>query len=297
MKTITTQRYPKELKKLKDHIDGGILEVLTDVGAYVAGGAVTSMFTNKEVNDIDVYFPSKEAFTIAMQNIFKNGEGDPDLLCEDYGLGDFEGVVTIVTKKAVLLTVSGNKVQFVVHRFYESAAEIFKDFDFSVCMGALDLKNEQWVFHEDFLKHCSQRHIHFNPGTAYPIISALRVHKYKEKGYNIPKAQFLKIMLAVNAKEINTWDKLIEELSGMYGSQPEEIFDLTKPFNLLEAIESLDNIEIKDYMNTQSFRGLSDIIKIIPDAFTEEFKLRVEEKKKQLEADRAAYKARYGLNW
>jgi hypothetical protein len=38
------------------------------------------------------------------------------------------------------------------------------------------------VLHEDFLKHNSQRILKFNPTTDFPIISALRVQKYEDKG-------------------------------------------------------------------------------------------------------------------
>ena len=35
-------------------------------GAFAAGGAVTSVFTNRDINDVDVYFKSREAFEYAV---------------------------------------------------------------------------------------------------------------------------------------------------------------------------------------------------------------------------------------
>lgn len=40
-----------------------ILEQCSPIpGAFAAGGAVTSVFTGKPINDVDVYFKSREAF-------------------------------------------------------------------------------------------------------------------------------------------------------------------------------------------------------------------------------------------
>lgn len=251
--------------------------LLADQGCIIAGGAVTSMFTNKEVNDIDVYFPSREAFTKVMQEIIDLRYNPKYKYEKDYSVGYVEGMITVVTNKAVLLLSEGTKVQFIVHNFYNTAEEIFKDFDFTVCMGALEMKSDTWKFHQDFFKHNSQRYIQFNENTSYPLISALRVAKYKEKGYTASKAQFLKICLAVNNKNIDTWEKLFEELGGMYGTAPEDIFDVTVPFNLAYAMEKLDDVFITEKMKAKSWSCLDEIVKKIPQAFTPEVLKLVEE--------------------
>lgn len=262
--------YKKELAKLKGFMNADLWDLLQDQGCIIAGGAVTSMFTNKEVNDVDVYFPSKEAFTKVMQELIDLRWRSGLQYNKEYGLGYVDGMITIVTNKAVMLLSEGNKVQFIVHKFYQSAEEIFQDFDFTVCMGALEMKDETWKFHEDFFKHNAQRFIQFNEKTSYPLISALRIAKYKDKGYNISKAQFMKVMLAVNAKNIDSWEVLLEELGGMYGTAPEDIFDTSLPFDFSYAMQKLDGVMITERMQAQSWSNLDEIVKKIPHAFTEE---------------------------
>lgn len=262
--------YEKELKRLKRFMNEELWCLLQDQGCIIAGGAVTSMFTNKEVNDVDVYFPSKEAFTKVMQELIDLRWRLGVKYEKEYGLGYVDGMITIVTNKAVMVLSEGNKVQFIVHKFYQSAEEIFQDFDFTVCMGALEMKDENWKLHGDFFKHNSQRSLQFNEKTSYPLISALRIAKYKEKGYNISKAQFMKVMLAVNAKNIDSWEVLMEELGGMYGTAPEDIFDTSLQFDLSSAMQKLDDVLITEKMQAQSWSNLDEIVKKIPHAFTKE---------------------------
>lgn len=272
--------YNKELTKLKKLMNEDLWGLLADQGCMIAGGAVTSVFTNKPVNDIDVYFPNKEAFTKVMQEIIDLKYRPGVKYEKEYGLGHREAMIQIVTNKAVLLKSDYEQdVQFVIHNFYETPMAIFADFDFTVCMGALKMQTDSWFFHPDFFKHNAQRHLHFNPGTSYPLISALRIAKYKEKGFNISKAQFMKTMFAVNAKNIDSWEKLMEELGGMYGTQPQEIFDTTQPFDIQAAMQRLDEIEIKDYMKSEPYDNLDEIVKKIPHAFTDEVVKLVEEYK------------------
>lgn len=263
--------HKKELKKIKSLVPEEVWNMLSDLGCYIAGGAVTSVFSGAEINDLDIYFPNKEAFSTAMFEILEPNSKDVE-----YCLGSYSLILTVLTKKAALFVKDESKIQFIGHKFYESEQQIFKDFDFTVCMGALNMKDESWVFHEDFFKHNSQRYIHFNPTTSYPLVSALRVAKYKDKGYTVSKSQFLKILMAVNSKEISNWDILMEEVGGMYGTPPDKIFDTSRPFDMQVAIQALDNVEITEKMQAQSWT-LSEVIEKMPDSFTEDVKTRAKE--------------------
>lgn len=262
--------YEKELKRLKSFMSTDLWGLLQDQGCIIAGGAITSMFTNKEVNDIDVYFPSKEAFTKVMQELIDLRYRSNYKYNKEYGLTPIDGMIAIVTNKAVMLLSEGTKVQFIVHKFYQTAEEVFQDFDFTVCMGALEMKDATWKFHEDFFKHNSQRFIQFNENTSYPLISALRIAKYKDKGYSISKAQFMKVVMTINAKNISNWETLMEELGGMYGTPPEQIFDTSIPFDLAYAMQKLDDVVIAEKMPAQRWDSLDEVVKKIPKAFTDE---------------------------
>jgi len=271
---IPGSTYKKEELKLISYIED-IAELLSDQGAIIAGGAVTSMFNGQEVNDIDVYFPSKESFTKVVRELYRDyiPNSKDEISTQDYDVDAFTALFNIVTSKAILCDVKGTKVQLVAHKFYDSVEAIFENFDFTVCMSAYDLKNSRWVFHPEFLKHNSQRYLHFNPGTAYPLCSALRVKKYEDKGYKIPRSQFYKILFACNQKKIESWEDLKGELGGLYGTPVEEIFNTGEEFNLEKVYTQLDTAYLSEKMKAKPPYSMKSLVEIIPSAFTDEFKV------------------------
>ncbi|PZP69520.1 MAG: hypothetical protein DI604_17945 [Delftia acidovorans] len=191
-------------------------------GAFAAGGAVTSVFTGKTINDVDVYFKSREAFDYAIADAYENG-----WWCVSS------------SKRAVTFSDNGGTpVQFMHFDFFPNAQDIFNAFDFTVVMGALDFDSGEFIFHNDFLKHNSQRFLRFHPGTRYPLASATRVLKYQDRGYTIGKGDILKIALASRKVKIETWDDLKDQIGGAYGEKV-VLGSETKEFTLDAAIEAL----------------------------------------------------------
>ncbi|MBC7149036.1 MAG: hypothetical protein H5U22_06620 [Rhizobium sp.] len=172
-------------------------------GAFAAGGAVTSVFTGKPINDVDVYFKSREAFEYAVADAYENS-----WWCVSS------------SKRAVTFSDNGGTpVQFMHFDFFPTAEDIFDAFDFTVVMGALDFDTGEFAFHDDFLKHNSQRFLRFHHGTRYPLASATRVLKYQDRGYTIGKGDILKIALASRKVKIDTWDDLKDQIGGAYGEK------------------------------------------------------------------------------
>jgi hypothetical protein len=172
-------------------------------GAFAAGGAVTSVFTGKDINDVDVYFKSREAFEYQVAMAYENG-----WWCVS------------ATKRAVTFSDQGGApIQFMHFDFFPTAQAIFDAFDFTVVMGAYDFDTKEFVFHDDFLKHNSQRFLRFHPGTRYPLASATRVLKYQDRGYTIGKGDILKIALASRKVKIDTWEELKDQIGGAYGEK------------------------------------------------------------------------------
>lgn len=213
-------------------------------GAFVAGGAVTSVFTGKDINDIDMYFKTRRAFETAVYTAYEEG-----LWC------------VAASKRAVTFADRGGVVSQLMHfDFFPTAEDIFAAFDYTIVMGALDLDAGQksvynpatdkydkvgeehptsgFIFHEDFLKHNSQRFLRFNPGTRYPLASATRVLKYQERGYTIGKGDIMKIALAVRGVKIESWEDLKDQIGGAYGDKV-VLGNEDKPFTLAAAIEAL----------------------------------------------------------
>lgn len=212
--------------------------------AFVAGGAVTSVFTGAKINDVDVYFKSRRAFETGVYQAYEDG-----LWC------------VAASKRAVTFADRGGDVAQLMHfDFFATAEDIFAAFDYTICMGALDLdvgpKTEYnpatfsfdtvgevhptsgFIFHEDFLKHNSQRFLRFNAGTRYPLASATRVLKYQQRGYTIGKGDMMKIALAVRNVRIESWDDLKDQIGGAYGDKV-VLGNEDKPFTIEAAIEAL----------------------------------------------------------
>lgn len=190
-------------------------------GAFAAGGAVTSVFTGADIRDVDVYFKTRAAFEDAVFSAYDDG-----LWC------------VAASKRAVTFSDRNRIVQLMHFDFFPTAQAIFDAFDYTICMGAYDYDSREFVFHDDFLKHNSQRFLKFNAGTRYPIASATRVLKYQQRGYTIGKGDMMKIALAVRGVRIESWEDLKDQIGGAYGDKV-VIGNEDKPFTLEAAIEAL----------------------------------------------------------
>lgn len=189
--------------------------------AFVAGGAITSVFTAKPVHDADIYFKSRAAFEKAVFQSYEEG-----FWCVD------------ASKRAVTFSDGGRIYQLMHFDYFPTAADIFKAFDFTINMAALDLDTNEFTFHDDFLKHNAQRFLRFNKGTRYPLASAARVLKYQQRDYTIGKGDILKIALACRGVRLESWDDLKDQIGGAYGNKV-VLENYGAPFSLDAAIDAL----------------------------------------------------------
>lgn len=227
-----TYEYEFERQKLKKYIGTEAYNMLKRYHAIVAGGSITSLFCNREINDIDMYFKSKKDLSDFLYNEM-NGRW-----------------VIAKTDKAILFTYEKIKIQAIYFRFFETAEDIFNTFDFTVCMGAFDFDTEKFVLHNDFLKHNVSKILKFNSNTAYPIVSALRINKYQKKGYTISKAEYLRIMLTILNSHIDNYEQLKEQIGGMYGENYDNLLEPKdgENFSIEKIIEKMKYLNLdKDY--------------------------------------------------
>lgn len=207
-----------EKQKILDALNG--LE-----NCFVAGGAITSVFTNAPINDFDIYPKSTDALEKAIEWAFDGGwnsHASSRALTFSYGEG-------------------APQVQIMHFDTFETAEKIFDAFDFTCCMGALDLDSKDFVFHNDFLRHCSQRFLSFNPKTRFPYASARRVQKYQDKGYTIGQAEFMKILLTCQSRPLTSWEDLKEQIGGVYGEQL--VIPDDKEYSFEAAFEALGSLQ------------------------------------------------------
>ncbi|WP_235887841.1 hypothetical protein [Neobacillus paridis] len=241
-----------EKKKLYAYLGKELVDDLKRNKAFIAGGTITSLFSNKEINDVDVYFRNEESVLKFLSDIWHDGR-----------------YVVSHTKKATQLMYGDVNLQAIHFNYFNSPEEIFNTFDFTTCMGCFDFNKEQFVLHPDFLKHNSQRILKFNSDTAFPIVSLLRVQKYEKKGFTISKPEFIRIILTCMNLDINTYGELKEQLGGLYGVNYDKLFEdiADDEFSLQDAIDKIANIALdEDYFKEPvsiQFNKLDDILDTI----------------------------------
>lgn len=221
---------------LMDGIDVDLQLVLKQHNAIIAGGAITSVFKGVDINDYDVYFRTRED----MNSFLKS-----DWCRSHYRTS---------SKKAMNFVDWGHKnklVQVVTIRAYPTFDDLWKDFDFTVCMGAYDCAEDKFYLHPDFVYDNMSNTLNFNKDTAFPIVSLKRVDKYKSKGYSINLANLYKIAFAINNLKVESYEDLCEQLGGMYGEDMDDVFDEIKdePFDINKALEHLDKKDIDSHQD------------------------------------------------
>lgn len=220
-------------------------QVLKDAtGIYIAGGAITSEFMSTEINDIDVYCDKKYSFDKIIDSIMTDG---------------YKPI--FISNKAVTFSkgsVSEKPIQVMHYRWFKDEQDILNDFDFSACMAVYS--NEKGFYlGDDFLLSLASRFVKININTKYPLISLLRVDKYKEKGFKFKKSDILKLMLKVNNLKIENWYELEDQLGGFYGELSLSDKDKKESFSMVYALDNIERI----FKNTKNSFEIADSKKTI----------------------------------
>ena len=237
-----------------------LVDLLKEAGAYIAGGAVTSVFTNKDINDIDVYFPSEESLVRTLASIYRI-----DDLCLIEDIEQFCATITGTSQRTIMLRSEDQDVQFIAFKYFESPEDIFESFDYTVCMGAYCCGTGEFILHDDFMLHNSERRLKFHSGTDFPMMSLMRVDKYKSKGYSISKSELFRVIMTCMSLEINNWEDLESHVGGMYGYDLTDVFNKDEEFSLVSACEQLSDMhdrKIDSFTATSSwdFENLVDFL-------------------------------------
>lgn len=220
---------------------------------FLAGGAITSLFTNRKIRDYDLYFKNKNAFIEAVRGRYEDG-----CWC------------VAITPRAITFIENNQTVyQLMSFSWFQTAEQIFDKFDFTCVMAAIDLDTKEFFRHRNFIRDLAKRKLRFNHRTEFPIGSALRVRKYQDRGYSMDDSEYLKVMLACAFKEIKTWDELKNQIGGQYGEAV--VMDTSKEFTLENAITSLNETLIEK-PRTEEVKGAGSWQEAIKTIFGEELK-------------------------
>ena len=170
---------------------------------YCCGGAVTSVFSNAAINDIDIYVENESDIPEATE-FLKKVTGDNEPWVSD-------NAITYVRKG------SGRRVYRtqLIKAFTGKPAEIFWSFDFTICMGAYNFAERKFEMDNRFLADLAGRRLVYSGGSRYPICAMYRTSKYQDRGFKLPGSTVMHIALAIVKLEIKTYGVLKEQLQGI----------------------------------------------------------------------------------
>ena len=224
---MNTDYYYKALEK---QCPIEFFELLKKNNCYLAGGAILSIVTKKEINDLDIYFKTKK-----------------DAINFYYDCVDINyHCINETSRSLILVNKNNNKlnINMIIFDWFDAPEDIFNLFDFTICQSAFDGKN--FYFSKDYFKDVMSRSLFYNKNTRYPVSSLLRLKKYFKKGYKISRNQFLKMCLNVSNRNIETYEQLESEIGGVYGIELDKIMpDLKDNFSLDKFINDIDNIDVE----------------------------------------------------
>jgi hypothetical protein len=225
---------PEQIKLL-NLLPTDLIQVLTNNGAFIAGGAITSVFCERDINDIDIFFPNEEVLEKVKEYCFSNYE------FKSYHESD--NAYTFIE-----LQRSKYPIQFIKLNYISEPINIFKHFDFTVCCGLYDFKKEKFEFHTDFLKHNAQRKLVYISTNTYPIMSVLRAEKYKKLGYTLSNIELIKILFKISSLNIKTKEDFFKQITGFYLTG-----ELEEIIKNVDNKKELDELEVHSLIDKLSF--------------------------------------------
>lgn len=225
--------------KIKCHYEG-----LSD--CFIAGGAILSQITKSPINDWDIY---PKSFNSIMDNLIYLLEEEK---CDLVSYTDR----AISLKSSTYHNLKGEReiIQIMIFDTFETPEKIFENFDFTVCMAAYDIDEQTFHSHPNFFEDVASRTLKVNPNTRFPHATLVRTKKYTQKGYQMPKSQYLKLGCMLNQIPFPAdWKELEKAIGGSYGkliSLQTDGIEYTVD-NVYEVLDNIDSDYTIDSLNIQ----------------------------------------------
>lgn len=195
-----------QLENCVKYFSKTILDELKEVCiTWVGGGCVRDYFSvGKLTSDIDLYFICEEDYLKCKKYFI---EQDTVTISKE------EDGKTIITKfpkqKAKIIFENDNVTKIIykgrpydlVRKYFPSASETIKEFDFTVCCAAVDIHNV--YTHETFFIDLAKRQLMINK-LPFPLSTMWRMQKYIQKGYYMCSGEMLKLSKAIGDLQTNT---------------------------------------------------------------------------------------------
>jgi len=137
-----------------------------------------------------------------------------------------------ITSNAITLS---NKIQ-IITRFYGSAEEIHKNYDFVHCTNYWTSKSRELILRPEALETILAKELKYLD-SLYPLCSLFRIRKFISRGWTINAGQILKIALQLNKLDLNNVDVLEDQLIGV---------DVAYMMDLINRLRSEKKAKIDD---------------------------------------------------
>jgi hypothetical protein len=147
------------------------------------------------------------------------------------------GIQTITSKSIYGICNGDFHINLVLLEETDSPEDIFNKFDFTINMGTFDMDIETFSFHKNFFRDLSARYIRVNENTLYPLVSVLRLGKYKDRGYIVGKNEVAKLLLKTSTLKLESIKDVEDHLGGMYGINFETLLEKDEEFSIDSSVD------------------------------------------------------------
>lgn len=183
-----------------------ILAELKDVCiTWVSGGCVRDYFSiGKLTSDIDLYFTCEEDYTKCKKYLVEQSmvtitkEEDGKTIVNKYPKSKAK---VVFENDNVTKVIYKGRPYDLVRKYFPSASETIKEFDFTVCCAAVDIHNI--YTHETFFIDLAKRQLMINK-LPFPLSTMWRMQKYIQKGFYMCSGEMLKLSKAIGELQTNT---------------------------------------------------------------------------------------------
>ena len=179
-----------------------VMSKLGELGIQLCGGAVTALFSGAAIKDLDFYV--RDSGQLDRAKIF----------LEEWFKVSFSSSNAITYKRKSRKSSKMWTVQLIT-RFSGTPQDVFRNFDFTVTMGAYDFGRKEFDLHDRFLPDIAKRRLVYSGDSHFPICAMARIAKYREKGYHCPNSTVMHIALSIVQLDIQNYKQLKEQLFGI----------------------------------------------------------------------------------
>lgn len=217
------KRYQREAAILKNNSPDIVRKLMKEYGAFIAGGAITSVFSSSAIRDYDIFFRDPVKLEEALKIV----------------------TADIETDAAVSFTVDKHRVQL-IRVLTGEPNEVISTFDFTICQGAFD--GEDFYLSGSFFQHLAQRKLVFNIKAEYPLCSLYRARKFITRGFSLSGIEAIKLGLKLNSIQIKTYADLRKQLMGIdtlfLADLTDSLDDSTRTYDFTEFATALEEYAI-----------------------------------------------------